>query len=215
MHMQFCYQDLLQRVGLQPALRMLICIQILIDLFVLLACMRTKWCMLAAFEQMAQAQTCTTNATHVADCLTQTHDTKLLLFVAQYRNPKDPDYKTSMKFPPPGIGKCFCFPCPAGFKTTLAATLAATGAAALNSPAAACLPTQPSCSLLVHYQLTASRSNGNPCATVATAAAGEKLLAALKQRTNAGDKSIVMFINCTVAKVGGLSMAACQLSGCV
>jgi hypothetical protein len=149
-------------------------------------------------------QTCTSNAADlaIADHLNQHNDPELLLFVAQYRNPAtDPAYKTSIKFPPPGKGKCFCFPCPTGFKPN--SVLTATGAAALNSPAAACLPTLSSCSLLVRYQLTASRSGGNPCAAVATAAAGKKLLAALKQRTNVKDNSIVMFSNCTVAKVGG------------
>jgi hypothetical protein len=157
---------------------------------------------------MAQAQTCTTNATDVADCLTSTYDTKLLLFAGQYRNPKDPDYTRSTKFPS-GKGKCFCFPCPDGFQTN--STLDATGAASLNSRATACVPIQPSCSLLVRYQLAASRSGGNPCAAVAITAVGKKLSAVLKQRTMAADRSIVMFTNCTVAKVGGpQQMQACQ-----
>jgi hypothetical protein len=118
----------------------------------------------------------------------------------QYHDPaKDPQYKSSITFPPAGKGKgkCFCFPCPDNFTSS---------GGALNSPAAACLPKLHSCGLQVRYQLADAGSSSSGCSAAVSAAAGNKLMLAMKKAVQAADKSMVLFTDVAAGQVGAITV---------
>ncbi|WIA29795.1 hypothetical protein OEZ86_012268 [Tetradesmus obliquus] len=112
----------------------------------------------------------------------------------QYHDPtRDPAYNSSITFLPAGsgIGRCFCFRCPAGFTSP---------GGPLNSSAAACVPKLPSCSLNVRYQLSSRSSSSSACGrTVSNAAAG-LLRTELKRRLRVADKDLLLLTQAAAAQ---------------